>query len=80
MGAADACCACACWPCPALRLPAGRQGPSHPIHSVTRAPPAGVIEFDGSYVNYRHLAALVDSMTSRWGPEGVARGAVVTGS
>lgn len=25
----------------------------------------GVIEFDGSYVNYRHLAALVDSMTSR---------------
>lgn len=29
------------------------------------APCAGVIEFDGSYVNYRHLAALVDSMTSR---------------
>ena len=27
--------------------------------------PAGVIEFDGSYVNYRHLAALVDSMTAR---------------
>ena len=25
----------------------------------------GVIEFDGSYVNYRHLAALVDSMTCR---------------
>eukprot|EP00890_Picochlorum_soloecismus_P003544 jgi/Picsp_1/4190/NSC_01699-R1_protein len=25
----------------------------------------GVIEFDGSYVNYRHLAALVESMTSR---------------
>ena len=25
----------------------------------------GVIEFDGSYVNYRHLAALVDSMTNR---------------
>ncbi|KAK9808301.1 hypothetical protein WJX73_009827 [Symbiochloris irregularis] len=25
----------------------------------------GVIEFDGSYVNYRHLAALCDSMTSR---------------
>ncbi|KAK2079991.1 hypothetical protein QBZ16_002386 [Prototheca wickerhamii] len=25
----------------------------------------GVIEFDGSYVNYRHLAALVDSMTRR---------------
>jgi DNA-directed RNA polymerase II subunit RPB1 len=25
----------------------------------------GVIEFDGSYVNYRHLAALVDCMTSR---------------
>ncbi len=24
-----------------------------------------VIEFDGSYVNYRHLAALCDSMTSR---------------
>lgn len=24
-----------------------------------------VIEFDGSYVNYRHLAALVDSMTCR---------------
>ena len=24
-----------------------------------------MIEFDGSYVNYRHLAALVDSMTSR---------------
>jgi DNA-directed RNA polymerase II subunit RPB1 len=24
----------------------------------------GVIEFDGSYVNYRHLSALVDSMTS----------------
>lgn len=28
-------------------------------------PHAGVIEFDGSYVNYRHLAALVDSMTNR---------------
>ena len=25
----------------------------------------GVIEFDGSYVNYRHLAILCDSMTSR---------------
>ncbi len=25
----------------------------------------GVIEFDGSYVNYRHLAALCDSMTAR---------------
>lgn len=25
----------------------------------------GVIEFDGSYVNYRHLAALVDTMTAR---------------
>ncbi|KDD73201.1 domain 7 of RNA polymerase Rpb1, partial [Helicosporidium sp. ATCC 50920] len=25
----------------------------------------GVIEFDGSYVNYRHLAALVDCMTRR---------------
>ncbi len=24
-----------------------------------------MIEFDGSYVNYRHLAALCDSMTSR---------------
>ena len=25
----------------------------------------GVIEFDGSYVNFRHLAALCDSMTAR---------------
>lgn len=25
----------------------------------------GVIEFDGSYVNYRHLSSLVDSMTRR---------------
>jgi hypothetical protein len=41
--------------------------PTHPhthIRPPTR-PLAGVIEFDGSYVNYRHLAALVDSMTSR---------------
>lgn len=31
------------------------------------APPQvrGVIEFDGSYVNYRHLAILCDVMTSR---------------
>lgn len=26
----------------------------------------GVIEFDGSYVNYRHLAILCDTMTYRW--------------
>ncbi len=25
----------------------------------------GVIEFDGSYVNYRHLAILCDTMTCR---------------
>jgi len=39
------------------------EPPSEPVHPPM--PPAGVIEFDGSYVNYRHLAALVDSMTSR---------------
>ena len=33
----------------------------------------GVIEFDGSYVNYRHLAALVDSMTSRGGFMAITR-------
>ena len=33
---------------------------SHPVQEIR-----AVIEFDGSYVNYRHLAALCDSMTSR---------------
>ena len=33
----------------------------------------GVIEFDGSYVNYRHLSALVDSMTSRGGLLAITR-------
>ncbi|KAF7293440.1 DNA-directed RNA polymerase subunit [Mycena indigotica] len=28
----------------------------------------GVIEFDGSYVNYRHLAILCDLMTHRGSP------------
>ena len=43
--------------------------PAHARLAAARPPapsrPPGVIEFDGSYVNYRHLAALVDSMTSR---------------
>lgn len=46
--------------------------PAWPPRPNVACPPAlpcsahpGVIEFDGSYVNYRHLAALVDSMTSR---------------
>lgn len=41
---------------------------SHPYASPPICPPPqvrGVIEFDGSYVNYRHLAILCDVMTSR---------------
>ena len=54
------------WPAPHLsaRSAAVLHGP--PTFSPTTHPRTlpGVIEFDGSYVNYRHLAALVDSMTS----------------
>ena len=52
--------------CAASLPTCGSPHPATPLPPIlpTNLPP-GVIEFDGSYVNYRHLAALVDSMTSR---------------
>ena len=40
----------------------------------------GVIEFDGSYVNYRHLAILCDVMTHRGGLMAVSRHGINRGA
>lgn len=51
---------CAAHPHHLTAAPSLRPSPIFPPPQVR-----GVIEFDGSYVNYRHLAILCDVMTSR---------------